>query len=416
MTKSIATSFAQWLDKIEKMHPADIEMGLDRIKVVAAHLGILEPDCKVITVGGTNGKGSTVAMLESLCIQANKRVGVYTSPHLIRFNERIKVDGNEADDHELVACFEMIEKQQQTIQLTFFEYTTLAALIYFQQKGCEIIVLEVGLGGRQDATNIIDSDVAVVTTIDLDHVDWLGNTLEQIAFEKGGIARQGKPCLVGDTKSLELLKRAYPKIENQFVYSGDHRFANLLAENNSLNRHKLLTQNLSLAISAFESIFQFELNQKQCEEALDRICLNGRFQILAQSPYIVLDVAHNPQSAVNLAEQISDFCSQHKVTQVTAICGMMRDKNIKQVLITLFPHINNWCFVDLPIERAITAEELKLIAEEIVRESVDAHNDYPISTYASPQLALQACQLNSHYEQQLILVFGSFITVGNVIQ
>ncbi len=402
----------QWLTQIEAMHPAEIELGLTRIKQVAEKLDVLNPAQKVILVAGTNGKGSVCAMLESLALQEKMTVGCYTSPHLVSFNERIRINGSNIDDQSLVDAFEKIDKIKDGVALTFFEFTTLAALVVFRQLSLDLAILEIGLGGRQDACNIVEPDVSLITTIAKDHTDWLGDDLSQIAYEKAGILRANKPAFVGDKPSFDLICSAEPKlIKNIQLNKQANNDLNTAFNSTELNPRMLLAQNILLAVAGFENVNPIKLGNKEIIQALKNIQLKGRFEQLtfngSQSTKIILDVAHNPQSAQNLAKQLKSFKNnQQKPVKIVAVCGMMKDKSIYDVLTYINNEVNQWCFVDLPIDRAAMSCDLLQIYQNV-------ENLKPADSFENIQQAFNFIQDN---EQTVILVFGSFITVGNMVQ
>lgn len=396
-----------WLGHIESFHPDEIELGLDRILTVASQLKLLTNPGKLIIVGGTNGKGSCVATLEALAKTNNLKVLSYTSPHLIEFNERIRIDGNPVDDDMLVSAFEAIESVRGSTSLTFFEFTTLAALWVNQNVSPDLTVLEVGLGGRLDAVNIMQPDVSVITTIDRDHSDWLGDSLEQIAFEKGGITRANKNTLVGDKKSFDLLKNLTDYHEANFVLVDKAKAGEeeILLDSKA-NPFQLLEQNVLLAVQAFSTLFPKA--NSDLKKSLQNIKLSGRFQVISDDPLIVVDVAHNPQSARNLIQQVKRLKQQAQIKHVSLVCGMMKDKAISEVLKTLDSVANEWHFVDLDTARAANVQSLNDIYTDLGGKA-------PVYLHPSIESVFHSVKQTASKEQ-MILVFGSFITVGNMIQ
>ncbi|TQV87335.1 bifunctional folylpolyglutamate synthase/dihydrofolate synthase [Aliikangiella coralliicola] len=449
-----------WLQHIESFHPADIKLGLDRIKLVAEQIGLFtnaglfastgsesreaggefngtssaaqaaEKQPKIIIVGGTNGKGSCVAMLESLCLTNNYSVGCYTSPHLLDFNERIRINGQMVTDDVLVEAFKSIEQKRQQVALTFFEFTTLAALVVFRQFPLDLIVLEVGLGGRQDATNFVEPDLSVITTIDIDHTDWLSNDIDRIAYEKAGIMRMDKTTLVGDQKSYALLNKVVPEFCHQahVVENAHHELAKKLTSEQD-NPYQLLPQNLLLAKTAFESVLGVELNDQNFFNALRSIKINGRFQQVDVGTNdvmnnnigpVIVDVAHNAQAAGNLAKQLERFVQSNNISRVTAICGMMADKAVSDVLETLSSQINHWCFVDLDMPRAMESSQLLTLHRELQLKSSAAIFISVKEAFDSIVKSSLDSEVNSgqtmNKADELVLVFGSFITVANMLR
>jgi len=399
---------SDWLTYIESLHPSEIELGLDRIRSVAERLDILNQNSKVILVAGTNGKGSCCAMLESISLTQGKSVGCYTSPHLVEFNERIRLNGVNINDELLVEAFENIENRKGDIQLTFFEFTTLAALSVFKEASPDLIVLEIGLGGRKDACNIVEPDTSVITTIDKDHTDWLGDSLEGIAFEKAGVIRNNKPAIIGDEKSFRLVSKVldFDNDKLSLISRQDEEFRKLI-DDIEINPRQLLAQNMLLAKEAFENAFNLSVELEEFASALQNIRLNGRFQQLGNQ-HIILDVAHNPQSAANLLTQLENYKSKYDIQHVTAVCGMMADKAITEVLSILDSGVDSWYFAELNFPRAISPTELlneyKKV-NETKKSEVCLNIGETISAF-----------VNASAKNDLLLVFGSFITVGNTVQ
>ena len=408
-------NLAEWLKYIETLHPSEIELRLDRIRTVAVNLNVLKQDSKIILVAGTNGKGSCCAMLESLAIAFQKSVGCYTSPHLVDFNERVRINGKNVDDEVLVEAFNKIEEIKGDTQLTFFEYTTLAALYAFKNAKPDLIIMEIGLGGRKDACNIVDPDVSIITTIARDHTDWLGDDLESIAFEKAGVIRPNAPVFIGDTKSYALISNVTEHSSEEFKVV-DNPSAEIQAAIDSLeiNPRQLLTQNVMLAVEAFRAIHPIKISEDLVIEALQTVRLNGRFQRLG-SDYLVLDVAHNPQSALNLAGQLETYKNTKKITKVSVICGMMADKSMGEVFSLLAPSVDFWYFVDLDSPRAATSEEmLEIYKSQIAR--IGLENDKLNAMKGLSVSKAYQKYLESKEDNELLLVFGSFITVGKMIE
>jgi len=400
-------TLSEWLTHIESFHPAEIELGLERVRAIATKLQLLTFAGKVIIVGGTNGKGSCVAVLESLARAQGLSTGVYTSPHLLKFNERIRLNGNDVKESQLVAAFESIEAIRDNQPLTFFEFTTLAALSVFQQAQPDLIVLEVGLGGRLDAVNITEPDLSIITTIAIDHTDWLGDSLEKIAFEKAGIARQGKITLTGDTKSYTLLKAQAntQKVDLRQVNLFNDSFDREIEEPKH-NPYRLLKQNILLAKEAFELLFPGHIINLR--KVLQNVDIKGRFQELKLPVTTIVDVAHNPQSAQNLVVQIASYKRSQQNARVYAICGMMADKAIIDVLTIMDEVIDEWRFVDLDLPRAIKAEDL---ADLYARSQLTKPTEIAVNVESAYQNCASKCTA-----MDMILVFGSFITVADMLQ
>jgi dihydrofolate synthase/folylpolyglutamate synthase len=408
------------------MHPKAIDMGLDRVAAVAQILG-LKFSCPVITVGGTNGKGSTCAMLESILLQGGYRVGLYTSPHLIHFNERARINGEIAGDEALCAAFEKVEAARRDISLTYFEFSTLAILLLFVEAGLDAVILEVGLGGRLDAVNIIDADVSIVTSVDLDHQDYLGDTREAIGFEKAGIYRAGRVAICSDPAPPASLIDHATKIGadlwlfgRDFNYSGDRQQWNYGGR--SLRRNSLAYPSLrganqllnaSAALAALEALRdRLPLGAQEVRNGLVMVELPGRFQVLPGLPQVILDVAHNPHAAATLAQNL-DNMGFFPFTY--AIFGAMSNKDVLGVISHLKDKIDHWYLTGLPLDRAADTQYLAdCLRQAGVKESTDKGAECTIRHFPSPQEAfIEAKRIAS--ENDRIVVFGSFLTVAGVM-
>lgn len=420
-----------WLVHLEGLHPkgqAGIELGLERIRKVKDALGQHE-FCPLITVGGTNGKGSTCAYLANIIDRAGYRVGCYTSPHLLDYNERVRVNGLPVADEALCAAFERVEAARQAagdIPLTYFEFGTLAAWEVFAAAGVEAIILEVGLGGRLDAVNIYEPDVAIVTTVDLDHTDWLGPDRESIGFEKAGIFRAGKPALCGDPKPPQTLLDQAAAIRADLRLMGrDFGFERDLEnrlqwrwwqrQGERMQRRSLAypglrgpTQlyNATLALAALEAVSaRLPVTMQAIRPGLIETEIAGRFQVIPGKPTIVLDVGHNPQAIRVLADNLAGmgfFDRTH------AVLGMLADKDIAGALLPLNGKIDYWHCATLEGLRGTTAERL---SELISRLELGGE----VMCYASPAEALCAAQSQAG-ESDRIIAFGSFYTVAGALQ
>ncbi len=423
-----ATNFSlnDWLLRLEAMHPKAIDMGLDRVAAVAQLLG-LKFSCPVITVGGTNGKGSTCAMLESILLQGGYRVGLYTSPHLLHFNERARINGEIASDDALCAAFEKVEAARRDISLTYFEFSTLAILLLFVEAGLDAVILEVGLGGRLDAVNIIDADVAIVTSVDLDHQDYLGDTREAIGFEKAGIYRAGRAAICSDpAPPASLIDHAttigadlwlfgrdfnYSGDRQQWNYGGRSLRRNSLAYPSLRGANQLL--NASAALAALEALRdRLPLGAQEVRNGLVMVELPGRFQVLPGRPQVILDVAHNPHAAATLAQNL-DNMGFFPFTY--AIFGAMSDKDVLGVISHLKDKIDHWYLTGLPLDRAADtghlADCLRLAG---VQENTEKGTECTIRHFPNPHEAIiEAKRLAT--ENDRIVVFGSFLTVAGVM-
>ena len=413
-----------WLAHCERLHPVGIDMGLHRVKAVADRMG-LHFDCPVITVAGTNGKGSTCAMLEAILLEAGYRTGVYSSPHLVHFEERCRVRGDVVTASGFLGGFAAVEAARlegQEISLTYFEFTTLAILKLLADAKLDVVILEVGLGGRLDAVNILDADCAIITSIDLDHMEYLGNTREAIGFEKAGIMRAGKPVVVSDPMPPQSIIAHAASIGadlwrfgQDFNFSGDkqqwgwagrgRRYAGLAypalrGANQLVNASGVLA-----ALTAVRDLLP--VTAQAVRVGLSMVELPGRFQIIPGQPTLVLDVAHNPHSVAALTENL-DAMGFYPCTH--AVFGAMADKDIAPMLARIAPLIDKWYFTDLPTPRAATGQALMGKWEAINIRAAAAAN-----AYASPELALQAA-IAAADPADRIVVFGSFYTVGGILK
>ncbi|MDB5796054.1 MAG: folC, partial [Noviherbaspirillum sp.] len=382
----------------------------------------------VVIVGGTNGKGSTCAMLESILLQAGYRVGLYTSPHLIHFNERARIDGEPVADGAFIANFAEVEARRSGVSLTYFEFTTLAILKMFADAKLDAVILEVGLGGRLDAVNVIDADVAIVTSVDIDHTEYLGDTREQIGFEKAGIFRPGRAAICSDPMPPASLIEHANKIGadlwligRDFNYSGDKQqwnYGGRGQRRNSLGYPSLRGANqllnASAALAALEALRdRLPVGAQEVRNGLVMVDLPGRFQVLPGRPSIVLDVAHNPHAAATLAQNL-DNMGFHAYTY--AVFGAMKDKDIEGVIAHLKDRIDHWCVTDLPLPRAETAAGLKqALLDAGVMPNFQVGAEKTIETFASPAEAFLNARKRAG-ENDRIAVFGSFLTVAGVME
>lgn len=421
-------SLDAWLQRLETAHAQVIELGLERVDAVARAMG-LQFACPVITVGGTNGKGSTCAMLESMLMQGGYRVGLYTSPHLLQFNERARINGEMVDDEKFCHAFDRVEevRARLAISLTYFEFTTLAILQLFVDAKLDAVILEVGLGGRLDAVNIIDADVAIVTSVDLDHMDYLGDTREKIGYEKAGIFRSGRTAICSDPVApTSLIAHAeaigadlwlfgrdfnYSGDKQQWNYGGREQRRNALAYPSLRGANQLL--NASAALAALEVLrHKLPLGAQEIRTGLVLVDLPGRFQVLPGRPAVILDVAHNPHAAATLAQNL-DNMGFHPYTY--AIFGAMSDKDIAGILSQLTGRIDHWCLTDLPLARAASAENLKKAVLDAGFQAADGPDaQSSIECFSSPAEALGNAS-NRAGENDRIVVFGSFWTVAGIL-
>lgn len=417
-------TLSDWLAHCERLHPKTIDMGLDRVRAVARRMD-LNLSCPVITVAGTNGKGSTCAMLEAILGQAGYRTGVYTSPHLVHFEERLRLRGEVVKAEELLPSFEKVEQarvQGGEISLSYFEFTTLAILDCMARAGLDVAILEVGLGGRLDAVNILDADCAIITSIDLDHMELLGPDRESIGREKAGIMRTGRPVIVSDPIPPQSVIDHAKDIDadlwrfgQDFNYSGDkqqwgwagrgRRYAGLAypalrGANQLVNASGVLA-----ALAALRE--RLPVTAQAVRNGLAFVELPGRFQIIPGQPTLVLDVAHNPHSVAALTANL-DAMGFYPTTH--AVFGAMADKDLTPMLTRVMPLIDRWYFTDLPTPRAATAQAL-----QGAWQALNQRKDVASSTHADPLAALQAA-LAAATPTDRIVVFGSFYTVGGVLK
>ncbi|MDP1707851.1 MAG: bifunctional tetrahydrofolate synthase/dihydrofolate synthase [Gammaproteobacteria bacterium] len=417
-------SLADWLSWQETQHPVLIDLGLERVSAVLRRMGLAQPPHAVVTVAGTNGKGSCVALLESIYRAAGYRTGSYSSPHLLRYNERIRMLGAEVDDARLCAAFERVDAARAGISLSYFEFGTLAALRILQDAQLDVAILEVGLGGRLDAVNIVDPDVAVVTSIGIDHVEWLGPDRESIGREKAGIFRAGRPAICGDpapphslqVRADELATPLY-RIQHDFGYevSGDDwtwwgRFAGANTRYEQLPfpalRGAFQLQNAATAVMAMQVLMaRLPVSVEALQRGLTTVSLPGRFQVQAGPVTRIFDVAHNPHGAAVLARTLQEYpCAGRTL----AVFSMLADKDIAGVVGALRGSVHHWQVAALPTPRAATAAQIM----QAVRENAPAAS---VAGSASVGEAWRATWSQARPGDR-VLVFGSFYTVAEAMQ
>ncbi len=429
-------SLNAWLARIEQRHPQHhVELGLDRIRTVYQRLNIA-PHCPVVTLTGTNGKGSTSAMIATILQSAGYRVGLYMSPHLLRYNERIRINDVEASDHALCEAFatvEMARKQDTEIDLTYFEFGTLVAFWLFARTGLDAWVLEVGLGGRFDAVNLIDADVAVVTAIDIDHTNFLGDSRDSIGFEKAGIARAGRVLVCGDHNPPPAFVRALDEIQAKPLYIGrdfgadvlpgdpDHwRFWQQHEQPQTLaipalpGRHQL--DNAAMALTALATLPQFTIDDQARNHGLRSVSLQGRLQIIREEPLILCDVAHNPHAARALNTFFQHFSGDEKTGdgktgggKTIALFAMLADKDIEGVARCVRDAVDQWWIAPLPGPRGANAARLR---EALIADGIDSQSIREFPDIAS---ACREADALLHKADRM-LIFGSFITVSEALR
>jgi dihydrofolate synthase/folylpolyglutamate synthase len=416
------TTLPAWLALLESRHAETvINMGLDRVLAVKERLN-LGFSCPVIMVAGTNGKGSTCAMLESILMRAGYKVGLYIKPHFLDFNERARVNGELASDEVLVAAFNAVEAVRGDTTLTYFEFTTLAIMHLLSGAGMDVVILEVGLGGRLDAVNIVDADVSIVTSVDIDHTDYLGDTREAIGFEKAGIFRAGRTAICSDPvppqslidhaeaigADLWLMGRDfnYSGDKQQWNYGGRSQRRNSLAYPSLRGANQIL--NASAALAALEALkLELPVGAQEVRTGLVTVELPGRFQVLPGRPTVILDVAHNPHAASALNQNLGNM-GFHPYTY--AVFGSMHDKDIDGVIAAMSEHVDHWCLTTLPSPRAASASELaakvQIVQADKAERTINIFDD-PAAAYANA--------ISRAGENDRIVVFGSFLTVAGVM-
>jgi dihydrofolate synthase/folylpolyglutamate synthase len=417
---TLPTTLDGWLAHCELLHPKTIDMTLDRVAAVRDRLQI-RFDCPVVSVAGTNGKGSSCAMLESIALEAGYRVGLYIKPHLVHFEERCRINGEMATDQALLPHFEAVEVARQDITLTWFEFTTLVIMRALSMAPLDLVILEVGMGGRLDAVNAVDADCALITSIALDHTEYLGDTRAAITIEKAGIMRAGRPVVVSDAEPPESLAAHAQAMgadlrqlgrdfnfqgdKQQWAWRGRQQRYNGLAYPALRGANQLL--NASGVLGVFEALReQLPVNAQAVRNGLAMVALPGRFQIVPGEPALVLDVAHNPQSVAALAlnlDQMGFYPQTH------AVFGAMHDKDLVGLLRHMAPLVDHWYLTDLPLPRAAKAGELAQAVQQAcgTRQVV-------ISLHETPREALDAAAGQADPADRIV-VFGSFRTVGGVL-
>jgi dihydrofolate synthase/folylpolyglutamate synthase len=419
----LPTTLADWLARCERLHPTEIDMTLARARRVQERLG-LTFRTPLIIVAGTNGKGSTCAMLEAIALAAGYRVGLYSKPHLVHFEERCRVDGHMVDAAALLPHFEAVERARGDVSLTYFEFTTLAIARLLAALDLDLVILEVGMGGRLDAVNLFEGDCAVITTIAIDHAAFLGPDRETIAIEKAGVMRPGRPVVVSDAMppaslgaEARRLGADLRQLGRDFTFTGDRqqwRWSGRQKRYHALSYPALRGANQLLnaagVLAAFEALAdRLPVSAQAVRSGLAQVELPGRFQIVSGQPTLVLDVAHNPQAAAALALNL-DQMGYYPRTR--ALFGAMADKDLVAILGVMTPLVDHWHFTDLPLARAATARDLATIYA-----GLEAKGPGPVTVacHGGPQLALRAA-LEAADPADRIVVFGSFHTVGGVLR
>jgi dihydrofolate synthase/folylpolyglutamate synthase len=400
----------QWLEHLAIIHPHDIELGLERSAEVYSKLALNMTDLIVVTVAGTNGKGTTCAMLEQAILLSGRTVAVYSSPHIIEYRERVRINGQMLSEQQHCQAFETVENARGDTLLTYFEFGTLAALQLMVDSQADMLILEVGLGGRLDTVNIVEPNIAVITSIDLDHQAWLGDNREDIAREKAGIFRPNIPAVIGELESPNSLYEAASLYQvvgswqgQDFSYTEDQKGFNWC--NNHLRYEGLPlphipAQNASTALQVID-LLGLELDRAQLTQLFTQTQLPGRRQIIQHKPMVMLDVAHNPQATRHLASEIAK-CEYHKLFLVTA---MLADKDIEQSLSPLLNLSAHWLLASLDVPRAAKSTQLNSVLDDGQK------------VLEFPDVSQAYCQaLKMAKPDDLIVVFGSFFTVAKVLK
>lgn len=409
-------SLDDWFSHIKQIHTKRIELGLDRVAAVAERLSLRTFSCPVITVAGTNGKGSCSKTLETIYATAGFKTALYTSPHLMHFNERICINQNMISDDDLLRAFQAVDNARFDIILSFFEFTTLAALWLFQAAECDVIILEVGLGGRLDAVNMVESDVAVVTSIALDHMDWLGDDREAIAHEKASIARENKPLICGEEDPPEHIaktvcekKAVLHQINQDYFYTVDadhfyYRSSDTVEF--TLPMPHLKPQNIATAIAVVECLQStLPVTKAHIAEGIASTRWPGRFEMISSFVPFVLDVAHNPHASTWLAEQ---YARLPRVHCTIAIVGMLKDKSIVETVLPLLPHVDIWYVCNLENTSEERGSDGKSLMHFFQEKGMENYHYFP--SVSDALFALQGTHLQSKCDR--VLVFGSFYTVA----
>ena len=409
----------EWLEWQQTVHPLNIDFKLERILSVYEKLNISKIANKIITVAGTNGKGSTVSFLESVLTKKNYKVGTFTSPHILKYNERIKINGMEIDDSSLLDTFKIIDEKRGNTTLTYFEFATLSAFYLFSKLNLDVAVLEVGLGGRLDATNIVDSDISIITSIGIDHTEFLGNTIDSIALEKAGVMRSFKKSIYAQQNPpAAILKYAKNKSVNLLIHNNDYSI--LKSTSNWTLKSKSLTieniPNLKMigdyqynyaaaSILALNEILPESLSDHQeIKRALANTEIPGRFQYLSKSPDIILDVAHNEDAAKSLSENIKNIGN----TKVNVVLGILADKDVYSIVNPFISQVNHWYIGTINNERGMNADEIKYRINSIYK------NKPSTSTFSSVSSAFNVAKSEQTLDS-ILLVFGSFYTVAEAL-
>ena len=416
--KEYPSNLQEWLDWQQTLHPQNIDFKLERIKSVYEKLDIKSIASKVIIVAGTNGKGSTVAILESILFENKFSVGTFTSPHIKRYNERIKIDKQEVKSAELIESFEMINKLRGETTLTYFEFATLTAFYLFSKKDLDYVVLEVGLGGRLDATNIIDSNLSIITSIGIDHTEFLGTTIDSIALEKAGVMRPFAPCIYADENPPSVLLSYAKKNGSNFLYNQNDFFTKI--SNNTWTWKSNMGKELILPLLPLRGDFQYNHaaaalqaleiieptilgNTKLLNNGIANISLMGRYEKISLNPEIIIDVAHNADSA----EKLSDNLNKEDKKNTIAVIGVLKDKDVYSLIKPMINNIDKWYCGTINSDRGMNSDEIKTRMSSTISQK-------NIETFDSIDKACSQAMASLGKNDRLI-VYGSFYTVSEFL-
>ena len=416
--KEYLSNLQEWLDWQQTLHPQNIDFKLERIKSVYEKLDIKSIANKVIIVAGTNGKGSTVAILESILFENNFSVGTFTSPHIKRYNERIKIDKKEVTSAELIESFKIINKLRGETTLTYFEFATLTAFHLFSKKDLDYVVLEVGLGGRLDATNIIDSNLSIITSIGIDHTEFLGTTIDSIAMEKAGVMRPFAPCIYADENPPSVLLSYAKKNGSNFLYNQNDFFTKIYDDTwgwkSNMGKNLVLPllplrgdfqyNHAAAALQALEIIEPSILeNTELLNNGIANISLMGRYQKISSAPEIIIDVAHNADSA----EKLMDNLNKENKKNTVAVIGVLKDKDVYSLIKPMINNIDKWYCGTINSDRGMNADEIKIRMPSTI-------NQENIETFDSIDKACSKAMLSLGKNDRLI-VYGSFYTISEFL-
>ncbi|WP_341205995.1 bifunctional tetrahydrofolate synthase/dihydrofolate synthase [uncultured Psychrosphaera sp.] len=411
-------SLPDWLFYLESQHTKEIDLGLERVLTVADNAKVRDLQAnKVVLVAGTNGKGTTIRFIEQYLLALGKTVGVYSSPHMFEYNERVRINGESASDQDLIDAFSFIEHHRQGTGLSYFEFGTLAGFKLLQSKQLDYVLVEVGLGGRLDATNILNHDVSVITSIGLDHIDWLGDTIEKIGFEKAGIFNQGKPAIVGEPAKIDsIIEQAKVHQVSEFIQFGQDYLFEQKSDKwnfsygdicfNDLPNILIPKQNISTSLVTLIKL-DVQLEQTLIEQTLMQLSLPGRMQIVSMQPLTMVDVAHNAHAVNYLRSMLLNDSKLKSVSSVCAVIAMMKDKDIKETLQLMTDVVDEWYVGDLEGNG-------RAASKEYIAETLSSLGQTNVTVLPTIKQAWQSACANQN-KDSLLLGFGSFYTVADIL-